>query len=385
MGVLKLKGNILRYLCLALFVPAFLFTPVFEFVHLVNAQINLNTEIEVTICGNGEVETVNEECDYGDGNNVGGYSTTITGRQCNPDCTWAPYCGDDIVQTVNNEECDDGNNEPDDFCTAECKRVSVVGPSGPTGSGNNTPGSSTPPGNTQVKIVGKAYPHSNVNILKDGTVIGVVAADAKADFSFTSAGITPGTTTFGIWAEDRLGLRSIALTVTFEVVQGSTTTVSGVFLPPTLDLDRTEVNRGDIINMTGSTVPEVQVSTEVNSEHTILDSTISSETGEWELDFDTSPLEEGAHTARAMFEIEDAGLASESSFSQAVSFFVGQGQATIGTADLNLDDRVNLIDFSILLFHWNTDGGDSDPPADINRGGRVDLADFSIMLFNWTG
>lgn len=377
-----MKGNLIDCLGLIFFVLVFVFAPIFE----LRAQtINLNTELEVTICGNGEVETVNEECDFGDGNNIGGYSTSIAGRQCNPDCTWAPYCGDEIVQTVHTEECDDGNNEADDFCTAECKRVSVVGPSGPTGSGSNSPGSSTPPGNTQVTIIGKAYPHSNVNILRDGTVIGVVAADAKADFTFTTSNITPGVTTFGIWAQDVNDLRSIALTVTFEVIAGSTTTVSGVLLPPTLDVDKKEVAKGEVINISGHTVPEVNIETEINSEHTIIRSVTANETGQWDLAFNTSPLEEGAHTARAMFEINESGLISESSFSQAVSFFVGQGQASVGTADLNLDSRINLIDFSILLFHWNTPGGDSDPPADINSNGRVDLADFSIMLFNWTG
>lgn len=54
-------------------------------------------------------------------------------------------------------------------------------------------------------------------------------------------------------------------------------------------------------------------------------------------------------------------------------------------ADLNRDGRVNLVDFSILLFWWASDGGDSDPPADINLDGTVSLTDFSIMLFNWTG
>ncbi|MCA9360257.1 hypothetical protein KC850_04480, partial [Candidatus Kaiserbacteria bacterium] len=54
-------------------------------------------------------------------------------------------------------------------------------------------------------------------------------------------------------------------------------------------------------------------------------------------------------------------------------------------ADLNRDTKVNLIDFSILLFWWNSNGGDSDPPADINRDGNVSLTDFSRLLFNWTG
>ena len=51
------------------------------------------------------------------------------------------------------------------------------------------------------------------------------------------------------------------------------------------------------------------------------------------------------------------------------------------SADLNRDGKVNLIDFSIMLFHW----GNPDPVADINEDGTVDLTDFSILLFNWTG
>jgi hypothetical protein len=67
--------------------------------------------------------------------------------------------------------------------------------------------------------------------------------------------------------------------------------------------------------------------------------------------------------------------------------FYGVGQAVQRTlnSDLNRDGKVNLVDFSILLFHWNTDGGRSDPPADINQDGRVTLTDFSILIFNWTG
>ncbi|MDX1608070.1 MAG: DUF4215 domain-containing protein [Candidatus Spechtbacterales bacterium] len=347
-------------------------------------SVQIDTFIEVTICGNGIVEA-NEECDEGDGNNTGGYSTTIAGRQCNPDCTWAPYCGDTIVQTLHNEECDDGNNEEDDFCTADCKDKAVVGPSGPTGSGDNSPGSSVPPGTTTVRLIGKAYPHSNVNILQDGVVIGIVAADAGANFTFTTSGVEPGVTTFGIWAEDRLGLRSIALTVTFEVIAGSTTTVSGVFLPPTLDISDNEVAQGDIVQFSGTTVPEVNVETQINSQHTIIEETTSTEEGAWQLDFDTSPLEQGLHTAKAKFETEQSGSTSESTFSQAISFAVGTAALGELTADLNVDGFVNLIDFSILLFHWQTDGGTTDPPADINQDGIVGLPDFSIMLFQWTG
>jgi hypothetical protein len=50
-------------------------------------------------------------------------------------------------------------------------------------------------------------------------------------------------------------------------------------------------------------------------------------------------------------------------------------------SDINGDNKVNLTDFSILLFNWNT----TDPDADINQDGIVNLTDFSILLFQWTG
>ena len=57
------------------------------------------------------------------------------------------------------------------------------------------------------------------------------------------------------------------------------------------------------------------------------------------------------------------------------------GEAACAEADLNHDGRVNLTDFSILLFHWGTDN----ECADQNQNGIVDLVDFSIMMYYWTG
>jgi len=50
--------------------------------------------------------------------------------------------------------------------------------------------------------------------------------------------------------------------------------------------------------------------------------------------------------------------------------------------NLNLDGRVDFIDFSILLFNW---GIPKNLAADLNKDGKVDLIDFSIMLYWWTG
>jgi hypothetical protein len=73
----------------------------------------------------------------------------------------------------------------------------------------------------------------------------------------------------------------------------------------------------------------------------------------------------------------------KSGYSKIATLTVGGTASTDWSlrADINHDGKVNLVDFSILLSHWETDDADSD----INQDGVVNLADFSIMLFSWTG
>jgi antitoxin (DNA-binding transcriptional repressor) of toxin-antitoxin stability system len=173
------------------------------------------------------------------------------------------------------------------------------------------------------------------------------------------------------------------------VTENAATTVSGIFLPPTIEIDKRSVKQGETVTVTGQTVPAANVATHFNSEEEVIELTNSDGAGEWDLDFDTSPLEnEEFHTVKALFEVPTpTGTAAiKSGFSQALSFYVGEKEFEGGpNADLNRDGFVNLIDFSILLFWWGSDGGNSDPPADINQDDTVSLTDFSILLFQWTG
>ncbi len=344
------------------------------------------TSVKVVVypCGDGVVYP-GQECDEGEENNIGEYSLTIEGRTCTSDCVWAPYCGDGITQTEYGEECDDGTNTDEGFCSADCKiREEDPPPSGGGGGGGGShdPGSEEEIGPTSVTVEGKAYPNSNVNILKDGEVIGVVSSNAQADFTFTTDDVSAGATTMGFWAEDNQGLRSISYTATFEVSEGANTTVSGVFIPPTLDTDKVEVDPGEVIEIFGQTAPDVSVKTHIHSDPKLVEEISSDEDGYWNLELDTGRLQTGQHTAKAMFELRESDdSVLSSSFSRAKSFFVGVPAEDDLSADLNGDGKVNIADFSILLFHWGT----SSPEADVNEDGSVGLPDFSIMLFQWTG
>ncbi|PLX21201.1 hypothetical protein C0584_03235 [Candidatus Parcubacteria bacterium] len=275
-----------------------------------------------------------------------------------------------------------------DNCESEDVIFGGGGGGGSTGgnSGNATgfnPGSDVPPGETKVIVRGKSYPNSDVHILLDGKVIGIARTDSLADFYFETDELAPGVSGFGFWSEDPVGLKSTLLSLTFRVTSGAVTNISGVYISPTIDIDKKTVKRGDDIMVFGNTIPESGVNVHINSPQEFINSVESTEDGAWEFVFNTEPLEEEFHTAKAMFTIASEDTDLQSGFSKSISFFVGTvgGTAVCDEADLNADGRVNITDFSILLYHWGTDN----ECADQNQNGEVDLIDFSVMMYYWTG
>lgn len=340
------------------------------------------TTLSVSICGNSIVDD-GEQCDVP--GETGVYSTTIAGRQCSAQCFFGPYCGDGILQTLFTEECDDGNNDNGDFCSATCK-IEPAGSGGGGSSGGNSGGgggSSRDLGDTLVNVVGRGYPGRTINILLDTENVGTVQADGQGRFEFTTEA-PPGTATLGIWANDSNGTRSITLNSTFDVTQGAITNVNGLILPPTLRLSTANPNPGDTVTVSGQAIPNARIEVQVgNGTRTLTAS--SSGNGQWQVALPTSGLSAAEYAVRARSISGSAPLVTQSSWSSSVQLFLGvEGRATT-PSDLSRDGRINLTDFSILIFWWNTNGGDSNPPADINGNGRVGIEDFSILLFNWTG
>ena len=350
--------------------------------------VDVRSLVVVTICGDGIVQTEAEVCDEGSGGNIGNYASTTAARECAPGCTsFGPYCGDDILQVRFSEECDDGNHTNGDLCDSTCQSETAV-PANPSGSPTvgsipSIPGATpgTVPSQTETKVVlrGKAYPNAEVRILLDGKLFGSARADSNANFLYTSTQITPGTATFGFTARDANDIESITTSLVFDVARAAVTTVANVFFPPTIAVSAPQVAAGELLTISGQTVPLAKVVTEIGGGvRTTLESTAES-SGLWALQLDTASISEGVHTAKASF---DESPLVKSGFGKSVSFTVGDGPlAGTGNPDINGDGKVNLVDFSIFLLSWNTD----DPRTDFNGDGTANLADFSIMLFAWTG
>ncbi|MBU2577444.1 hypothetical protein KKA69_01275 [Patescibacteria group bacterium] len=236
-----------------------------------------------------------------------------------------------------------------------------------------------PPAPTRVIFEGRAYPEAFLTLLKDGKVAATFFAESSGLFKKELTGIPEGTYTFGIWAEDTEGRKSVTQSFTIGLIRGTTTTISGVFIPPTIYLAPTQVERGGKVDISGQSFPGSQIKIFVSSSEIVKD-TKASPKGKWAYKLDTSPIEEGEHKAKAKALWADG---EQTQFSQTLSFLVLKpGALAYKGADLNFDGKVNIIDFSILLYFW----GQRKPVnicADINQDGIVNIVDFSIMMYWW--
>ncbi|MFM2339465.1 MAG: hypothetical protein RLZZ360_101 [Candidatus Parcubacteria bacterium] len=241
-------------------------------------------------------------------------------------------------------------------------------------------------GDGQVVITGYASPRAKITVLVDGKA--AVTANATNDGSYTATvdKIARGAYTFGIYATDQAGTKSSTFSTSFTVAGARESALSNINIPPSILVSPNPVNPGQALTISGYTFPNAQVTIENEKDKNTASrksyTVTANSSGAWSTPVDTSGFSNGTYKVRAR--AVDGTLTSN--FSQYTLYGVGgPSQAAGNNSDLNRDGKVNLTDFSILLFWWSTDGGDSNPPADISQDGKVNLTDFSILLFNWTG
>jgi len=241
-------------------------------------------------------------------------------------------------------------------------------------------------GDGRVVISGFALPRSTVFSLVDGKVAESVRAGNDGAYSIIIDAIARGAYTFGVYAVDVAQTRSSTFSTSFTVIGARTSSLSNINISPTIKVTPDPVNPGATLTLNGYAQPNATVSIENEKDKTPASRQVFTATangdGAWTLNVPTANFSIGTYKARAK-SVQEGGVSTN--FSNYTLYGVGQSAARPINADLNRDGKVNLVDFSILLFWWNTAGGASDPPADINSDGRVSLTDFSILLFNWTG
>lgn len=239
-------------------------------------------------------------------------------------------------------------------------------------------------GTSEIALEGLAYPGSEVNILKDGVAVKKAKCNEAGQFKSEIKGLKEGVYTFTLWAYDSENRRSATKSLTIWIKE-STKNMSRVFLAPTLALNKTAFNPGEQLIAMGQTTPENKLDAWITSlpgGKTVKKAGLADQAGKWSLTVDTKEFSNGGYQIKARAENASEGL---SDFGTPLNFGVGQqapnSSDTCSRADINKDKKVNLVDFSILLYNW----GKANSPADINLDTKTNLVDFSLMMYCWTG
>ena len=245
----------------------------------------------------------------------------------------------------------------------------------------------------QVVITGRAYPRSEVTVLKDAQVVATTIADDKAQFQVLVKNLAAGTYIFSLYSEDTKGVRSALLTFPVTLSKGILGKIDSVFIAPTITGDKVQVRQGEPIVLFGQSAPVSDVTIEVNSNEPHFAKTKADTDGVYLYNFDSSVLEYGQHHAKSR-STSDLVISPQSS---AYAFMVGDTSVAATTTvtsacpkkgDLNNDCRVNLVDFSIVAFWYQkvlSEAFTQREKASLNGDGKVSIIDFSIMAFYWTG
>lgn len=251
---------------------------------------------------------------------------------------------------------------------------------------DNTGGGGSISSPTEVKFSGTAYPLSKIFILKNGVLATTTVADPSAKFAVTVGSLTEGSYIFSVYGTDDQDRKSTAYSFPITVTEGTSVSIGGIFLSPTIDVDKLEVKKGDPITIFGQSAPNAQVSIVVHSLSEHIERVVTDSDGAYFLRFDSAPLEYGGHiTKSAAISPTDVSL-----FSDSAAFRVGTANIPKDASacmklrgDLNCDGHVNLVDFSIMAYWYKKTGFPS--KIDLSSDGKVTLVDFSILAYNWTG
>ncbi len=280
---------------------------------------------------------------------------------------------------------------------------------------------------TIVSFSGQAYPSTEVTVRRDGESF--LTTPATSAGAFDASQVTdPGQYTFSISGRDADSREGPVFNVTVELDEGTTTTVSGIFLGPTIAIDRQEIAPGETLVIQGTTVPQSTVSIYIVSSSEQVFVVTAGSDGRWSksVTAGSDSWSAGSYTGRAR-SAAPGGETSE--YSATVSFVITEGTtpptptptptstatptptATITTSvtprvtpvvtatatpptpgpscalslsgDIDCSGATDLSDLSILLYYWNSTGV-TNRRADINGDGVVNMVDFSILLYYWT-
>ncbi len=262
------------------------------------------------------------------------------------------------------------------------------GGGGGGGAGGAPSGAPAEAPGAQVTFSGHTAPSSTVILLKDAAIARSVTADKDGKFELTLINVAAGSFIFSLYSTDQKSTRTSSLSFPLSVSLGGFTTMDGLLLSPTLTTDKLQVKKGDTIKFSGTSVPSSNITLVFSPKFADVVHIGTNQSGAYSYTLTTSNLDKGRFSAK----VKTVVGADESSYSPVIAFTIGESsvknneqEGCSTTGDLKCDGRVNITDFSVMVYWFKRPLTEAGSKADLNHDGKVDLIDFSIMASHWTG
>lgn len=233
------------------------------------------------------------------------------------------------------------------------------------------------PTSTNVYFGGYSFPNATISYSLNGEVISTIQADATGYFEGVYASVEAGENTFSFQAENYEGDESHLVSYAYTVQTASPVYISGVVLPPILDVS----SEGDLegIAIPGSEIQIYGVDLSDQSLHVVNTISVNPD-GTYAIEFDLrDPTVYDQYYVGCEWEGLDCG------FSQVIEVqMVGDSYKFVGEvfADFTQDVEVNFVDFAFIRAAFLS--GKNNPVYDLNKDGTIDLVDFSLLNYQWT-
>jgi len=197
---------------------------------------------------------------------------------------------------------------------------------------------------------GYAYPEAFLTLRKNGEIISVFNANLNGFFELALSRMDLGVFDFNLGAKEILsGELSPIFKFNINLEKDSNTVIDGIFFPPTIHANKSEVISGDVIKFFGRTVPNAKVVLEVGPHSEILNLT-SDDLGNWVFNYNTSGIEKGNYYIKSKAILNNLF----SIYSQTINFKVGDKTIEIKPEVKTEQEQKPPVEIEIPLFPTTT-------------------------------
>ncbi len=236
---------------------------------------------------------------------------------------------------------------------------------------------------SRVVLKGYSFPGASILIMKNAKSFADTKADSTGQFMIEINDLDPGITSFALVSKIAGLPDALPYSFTVTLVRGSIASVDNILLPPVVVINNSQFKKGQNIDFSGRAIPNSKVVIELTNLQ--KKEVVADKSGYWYYSIANNNFNFGNYNATAYSIDKNGGLSVKSSV---VYFDVGRTTKTgainrcANDVDISEDGKVDLVDFSILLYNF---GKFVNKKTDLNCDNKIDYADFSILLYYWRG